>query len=455
MLAFFGIRERGSTWRAEVLGGITTFATMAYIIVLNPAILEKAGIEPGPSTVATILTATFGCLLMGLYANQPIAVAPYMGENAFLAFGLAAYHIGWRERLGTVFVAGILFLLLTLLRIRTWLADAISPSLKHSFAVGIGLFLLWIGLYQTGIVTSFVEGLPASEPFVQDGRLARPDVPVKLGDLRDLRVQLALGGFLAMSLLLYWNVRGALLIGIAVTGFAGYVLGLGAAPARVFAWPWDEQYHLERLAFQLDVQSVLQWSFLPILLTLFLVSFLDTLGTIFALGAAGNMLDEQGRFPDLHKPMLVDSLACVFGALVGTSTSGAYIESAVGIREGARTGLAAVVTGLLFALTLFFIPLFEPLQQLTFAYGPALIVVGMLMFGAARHIDCDDVTELVPALATIAVMVFSFNIANGLTAGLILHPLLKLLCGQWRRLHPGGVLLGLLCAAYYVFGLPH
>jgi AGZA family xanthine/uracil permease-like MFS transporter len=191
------------------------------------------------------------------------------------------------------------------------------------------------------------------------------------------------------------------------------------------------------------------------LLTLFLIGFLDTIGTLYALGSTANMLDAMGNMADVEKPMLVDSLACMFAALVGTTTSGVYIESATGIREGARTGLAAVVTGMLFALTLLFVPLLQPLQKLAFAYGPAMMIVGVLMFGAAKKLDVEDWTELVPALVTIVMMVFTYNIANGLTAGLIVHPALKLLCLRWREIHPGSALLGATCLMYYVFGKLH
>ncbi len=450
---FFRLREHGTTVRVEVLGGVTTFATMAYIIVVNPAILQFAGLPVGPSTVATILVAVFGCLLMGLYANRPLAVAPYMGENAFLAFGLTALGIGWQLRLGAVFVAGLVFVVVTLLRVRTWLADAISASLKHSFAAGIGLFLAFIGLYQTGVVTSFVEGAPAPPPGTE--LLSKPPVPVKIGDLRDTKVLLAVFGFLLTAVLLCRRVTGALLIGMVVTAAAGYALGAGAAPAGVVALPFTGEYSLDPIAFQLDVTGVLRLSFLPILLTLFLMSFLDTLGTLVGVGAAGGMLDERGNFPKAEKPMLVDAVTCVFSAAVGSSTSGAYIESAAGVREGARTGLAAVVTGLLFAVTLFFIPLVQPLQSLAYAYGPALVAVGVLMIGSVRSIDFDDPTEVIPAFVTLAMMVFTYNIANGLTAGLIVHPLVKIAAGRGRELTAGGMALALACLAYYVFGLPH
>jgi adenine/guanine/hypoxanthine permease len=226
---FFQLSEHGTTLRTEVLGGTTTFATMAYIIVVNPAILQFAGLPVGPSTVATILTAAVGSLLMGLYANRPLAVAPYMGENAFIAFGLAAWGVGWQLRLGAVFVSGLVFLLITLLGVRSWLANSISSSMKHSFAVGIGLFLAFVGLYQTGIVTSFVDGLPVP----QTEFLARPDVPVKLGNLRDTKVLLAVFGFFVTAVLLCWRVKGAILLGIVVTAAMGYLAGVGEASAGV------------------------------------------------------------------------------------------------------------------------------------------------------------------------------------------------------------------------------
>jgi AGZA family xanthine/uracil permease-like MFS transporter len=439
----FGLRARGTTVRTEILGGVTTFATMAYIIVVNPAILQHAIVsgQPlpvGPITVATILTAVFGSLLMGLYANRPLAVAPYMGENAFIAFGLTLLGVTWEQRLGAVFVSGLAFVLLTLLGLRSWLANAISPSLKQSFAVGIGLFLAFVGLYLTGIVAS-----------------GAPDVPVKIGDLRQPQVLLAVFGFVVIAVLTCWNLRGAVLLGIVLTAALGYLLGQGQAPERVAALPFIGDYDLAPVALHLDVPGVLRLSFLPVLLTLFLMSFLDTLGTLVGVGAAGGMLDDKGNFPHLERPMLVDALSCVFSALVGSSTSGAFIESAAGVRAGARTGLAAVTVALLFALSLFFIPLVAPLQQLKYAYGPALIAVGVMMMGSVSKIDFADPTEAVPAFATIVMMLFTYNIANGLTAGLILYPLVKLAAGRWRDLNAGSALLGAACLVYYVYGLPH
>ncbi len=423
--------------RSEILGGTTTFLAMAYIIVVNPAILRAAGLPTGASTVATIVVAALGSFLMGVWANRPIAVAPYMGENAFIAFGLAALGVTWQQRLGAVFVSGVIFLIITFVGLRAWLANAISPSLKYSFAAGIGLFLAFIGLNETGIVA------------------AGTGVPVKIGNLRSAEVLLAVAGFIVIVVLLQRRVRGAILIGIAVTAIAGVALGLGHAPRGVFAMPFVGDYSLAPIALKLDVVGVLRLSFLPILLTLFLMSFLDTVGTLVGVGAAGGMLDERGNFPGIERPMTVDAVACIVSGLLGTSTSGAYIESAVGIREGARTGLAAITTAAWFTLALFFIPLVEPLQQLRFAYGPALVAVGVLMLDSVRRIDFSDLTELAPAFATIAMMIFTYNIANGLTAGLVLHPLMKLLTGRRREINGGSAVLALLCLVYYAFGLPH
>ena len=277
---------------------------MAYIIVVNPAILKFAGLPVGPSTVATILVAAIGSLLMGLWANRPIAVAPYMGENAFIAFGLAALGVTWQQRLGAVFISGIAFLIITFAGLRTWLANAISPSLKYSFAVGIGLFLAFIGLNETGIVTKAEA------------------VPVKIGNLRSTEVLLAIGGFIVIMVLMHRRIRGAILIGIVATAIVGLLLGMGHAPTAIVAMPPS----LAPIALHLDIMGVLRISFLPILITLFLMSFLDTLGTLVGVGAAGGMLDEKGNFPNIERPMTVDAVSCMISGLLGTSTSGAYIE---------------------------------------------------------------------------------------------------------------------------------
>jgi AGZA family xanthine/uracil permease-like MFS transporter len=268
-------------------------------------------------------------------------------------------------------------------------------------------------------------------------------------------VLLAVFAVLVTATLLARRVRGAILLGMVATALLGAALGLGAAPKALVTIPFTGDYTLSGLGLAMDVRGALALPMLPVLLTLFLMGFLDTLGTLVGVGAAGGLLDEKGDLPEIEKPMLVDALSCMFAGAVGTTTSGAYIESATGIREGARTGLAAVTTALLFAASLFFVPLIEPLQQLRYAYAPALIVVGILMAGSLRRIDFDDISEALPALATVAMMVFSYNIANGLTAGLLLYPLVKLAAGRWREVSAGSLALAALCAVYYLFGLPH
>ena len=446
----FRLRERGTTVRTEVLGGVTTFATMAYIVVVNPAILAAAGIPIGPSTVATILTAVFGTLLMAFFANRPLGVAPYMGENAFIAFGLASLGIGWQQRLGAVFVAGVVFLLLSAFRGREWLARGISSSMKHAFGVGIGLFLAFIGLYQTGIVTGGGAGMPPAALTGPDGNLTTPAVPVKIGDLHDAKVLLAIAGFVLTAVLVQRRIKGAILLGIASTAAVGIFLGFGRAPTAIFAFPFIGDYSLAPILFKMDVAGILGWVHLPVILTLLVMAFLDTTGTLVGLEASTG--ETTG---DLRRPMIVDALSCCFAACVGTSTSGVYIESAAGIREGARSGLAALVVATLFALSLFFIPLLVPLQQLGFAYGPALLLVGLLMLSAAKGIEFDDLTEVVPAFATIVMMVFTYNIANGLTAGLVLWPVMKVAAGKTKEVTPGAWVLGALCAAYYIWGRGH
>jgi adenine/guanine/hypoxanthine permease len=456
MDSYFKLTERQTDLRTEFLGGMTTFLTMAYIIVVNPAILAFAGIPQGPSTVATIITAAFGCLAMGLYANRPLAVAPYMGENAFIAFGLAALGISWQVRLGAVFISGLGFLALSLLKIRPWLAQSISPSMKHSFAAGIGLFLTMIGLYETGIFVSAVQGMPAAGLLMPDGiTIGAPPVPVKLGNLHDTKVLLAIGGTLLTAALLARKVKGAMLLGISLTALAGLLLGQAEFPKGLFAMPFVGDLSLEPLLFKLNIAEACKLSFLPILLTLFLMSFLDTLSTIVGVGANCGMLDAEGNLTDIEKPMIVDASSCIFSALIGSSTSGAFIESAAGIREGARTGLASVVTAAFFLLCLFIIPALSPLQHLKYAYGPALICVGVLMLGSLKKIDTADFTEAFPAFTTIAMMIFTYSIANGLTAGLVLYAAIKVLTGRGSEVKSGSWLLAAACLTYFVFGLPH
>ncbi len=427
---YFRFEELGTTWRRELVAGVTTFLTMAYIIIVNPAILSAAGIPEGPAMVATVLSAAFGTILMGVYAKRPFAVAPYMGENAFIAYTVVTVlGYTWQTALGAVFLGGVLFTVLTLTGARGWLAGAIPASLKIAFAVGIGLFLAFIGLNDVGVVAIGVPG-----------------APVALGDLSSATPLLALGGLLVMLVLLALRVRGALLIGIAATSVAAFLTGAAPAPSSIVSAPPS----LAETFMKIDLAGALSWGFISVLLTVFVMDFVDTMGTLLGLSYRAGMLDEEGNLPDIEKPMLCDSLATVVGALLGTSTTGTFIESAAGIEEGGRSGMTSVVTGLLFLSALFFAPLLTAVPPS--AYGPVLVVVGMLMLKPVRELPFDDMTELAPAFLTITLMSFTYNLGVGMTAGFVAYPLVKLLAGRVREVPAGMWVLSGLSLVYYAFG---
>jgi adenine/guanine/hypoxanthine permease len=364
---YFEVDRHGTTLGREVVAGLTTFVTMAYIIVVNPKVLEAAGMPFGPAMAATILTAAFGTLAMGLYAKRPFAIAPYMGENAFIVFTVVqVLGYSWQTALGAVFLAGLLFTLLTVFKIRVWLADAIPQSLKVGFAVGVGLFLTFVGLNETGIVRLGVEG-----------------APVHVGDLGQSSVLLAIFGFLFMGWLMIFRMPAAILAGIILVTAIALALGLVPPPDRWMSLPPD----LSPLFLKLDVVGAVTWGMFGVVLTIFVMSFVDTIGTLIALGYKANLVDANGNLPEIEKPMLCDAVTTTIAPLLGTSTSGAYIESATGLQAGGRTGLTAVVTALLFLSALFFAPAFAVVPP--YAYGPALIVVGLLMVAPVTQLNFD------------------------------------------------------------------
>lgn len=427
--AYFDLEAHGTTFRRETVAGVTTFVTMSYIIVVNPAILSTAGIPVGPSMVATILTAIFGTLLMGFYARRPFAVAPYMGENAFIAFTVVQLlGYTWQAALAAMFLAGVLFILLTVARAWPWLVNGIPPCLRYSFAVGIGLFLTFIGLNQTGIVRLGVEG-----------------APVRLGDITSTPVLVSLVGFLIIVGLMILRVRGGILIGILATTLVAYLAGVAQRPTSWLSLPPS----LKPIFWQLDFSALWSLGFLAVVLTILILAFVDTMGTLIGVSVRAGLLDEQGNLPQIERPILADALATTFAAAVGTTTSGAYIESATGIEAGGRTGLTALVTALLFVLALFFAPLVTAIPPQ--AYGPALIVVGVLMVGPITRINFDDFTELVPAFATIALMSFTFNIAVGMTVGFLLYPFCKLVARRGGEIRSGLWVLSALSLVFYLF----
>jgi adenine/guanine/hypoxanthine permease len=427
--SFFQLEKRGTTLGREVIAGLTTFTTMSYIIVVNPAILSAAGIPKDAAFVATVLAAVFGCLLMGLYANRPFAIAPYMGENAFIAYTVCV-QMGykWQTALGAIFLAGVAFVLLTILRLRQWMVDALPLSLRYSFAAGIGLFLTFIGLNQTGIVALGVAG-----------------APVRAGHLTSTPVLVAIAGFVLLVVLVIRKVPGAILLGILITAAIAFLAGIAHPPRQVVSLPPS----LKPVLWQLDLHGALSWHAFPVVLTIFIMAFVDTMGTLIGLSARAGFLDEKGNLPQIERPMLADALATCFSPIIGTTTSGAFVESATGIEDGGRTGLTALVVAACFAMSLFFAPLFTAIPAQ--AYGPALVVVGLFMLEPVTRIDFRDFTESIPAFAVITLMSFTFNIAVGITAGLLLYPLGKVVAGKSAQIKPGMWALAAISLLFFVF----
>ena len=427
--SYFDLSGHGTTVKRELMAGLTTFVTMAYIIIVNPKILEAAGMPFGASMVATILSASFGTVIMGLYANRPFAIAPYMGENAFIAYTVVkVMGASWQTALGAVFIGGVLFTLLTVLKIRSWLADAIPASLKIGFAVGIGFFLAFIGLNEIGIV-----------------RLGSEGAPVRVGDFHQLAVILGVVGFLGMSFLMHRKVRGAILYGILGVTAVAFLLGVVPLPKEWISLPPD----IGPVFLQLDIRGALTWGFVSVILTVFIMGLVDTLGTLIGLAFRANMLDENGNLPEIEKPMLADALSTMAAALLGTTTSGAYIESATGIEVGGRTGLTALVTAGLFLSALFCAPLFSAIPP--FAYGPGLVIVGLLMISPITKLRFDDFSEVVPVFCIVVLMSFTYNVGIGMTAGFIVYPLFKVLTRRSSEVKPGMWVLSALSLMFFLF----
>jgi AGZA family xanthine/uracil permease-like MFS transporter len=401
---------------------------MAYIVIVNPAILSAGGIPKEAGTTATILAALVGTLIMAFYARRPFAVAPYMGENAFIAYTVCiGMGYDWRTALGAVCISGLIFILITAFRIRAWITTAIPDCLKQSFAAGIGFFVMFIGLNETGLVRLGIEG-----------------APVKIGQLSSTGPILAIICVFLIAVFIIRKVPGAILIGILVTTAIAFAIGYSNVPDTFVSSPPS----LAPVFLELDLAGALSFDFLPVILVLFIMAFVDTMGTLIGLSARANLLDEHNNLPEIEKPMMADAVATTTAGLVGTSTTGAFIESAAGIEAGARSGFASLVTALMFVLCLFLAPLFVAVPAV--AYGSALVVVGFLMLAPLRDLRFDDYSELFPSIATIAMMTFTYNIGFGIAAGLITYPVFKLVSGKWRELNAGVWILFLLALLLFV-----
>jgi AGZA family xanthine/uracil permease-like MFS transporter len=432
----FRLHDHPTSVRTEVLGGVTTFTTMAYIIFVNPALLSQAGMDFGAVLTATCLAAGLATCIMGLAADYPIALAPGMGENVFFLTAVLGLGISWQVALAAVFVSGIVFFVLTLLRVRELIIDAIPQALKHAIAVGIGLFIALLGMVSGGIVERAPSG-----------------APLHLAELTRLPTLVALFGLVLTLGLMAQRVRGAILIGILGATWLAWGTGLIRYQGLVDAPP-----SLAPTFLALDLGGLLDLAMLPVIVVFLFMAVFDAIGTLIAIGEQGGFL-RDGRLPRATPALMADSSGTVVGALLGTSTVTAYVESATGVEAGARTGLASLVTGGLFFLALFFSPLARmvgggvhvegaaPLYPMT---APALIVVGSLMARNVRSIEWDDFTESLPAFLVMIGIPFAWSIADGIAFGFISYPLLKLLSGRPREASPLVYALGALFAARYV-----
>lgn len=407
----FALKANGTTVRTEILAGVTTFLTMAYIIFVNPSILAQAGMDFGAVFVATCIAAAAGSLIMGLYANYPVALAPGMGLNAYFAFTVVPQFGGdWRLALGCVFVSGIAFLALSLSPLREWLVNAIPRSLKYGIGAGIGFFLALIGLQNAGIVT------------------AHPVTLVTLGNLGAHGALLAMAGFILLVALYFRRVPGAIMLTIIGVTAAAVLLGLQPLQGVI-----DMPPSLAPTLFEMNLRGAFEIGFVTIIFVFLLVDLLDTTGTLVSVGQRAGMVDEDGKLPRLRKAMVADSTATAIGAALGTSTTTSYIESTAGIESGGRTGLMAVTVGVLFLASLFLAPLAGTVP--VYATAPALVFVACLMARSLADMSWDDITEAVPAMVTALAIPLTYSIASGIGLGIIAYAGIKLASGRWRDLN--------------------
>jgi len=425
----FKLSENGTTIRIEVMAGLTTFLTMAYIIIVNPDIMSTTGMDKGALFVATCLAAAVGCFIMGFFANYPIALAPGLGLNAFFAFGVVGgMGVPWQTALGVIFLSGVFFLIITILPIRAWIINAIPKSLKMSISAGIGLFI--------GVIALEIAGITVDHPATL----------VTLGEVTSIEVILVAVGFVVIVALDRIGMKGAIVIGIVGTTVLAHIFGAASGTAMNFTIP-----SLAPTFLQLDIASAFQVSMISVIIAFLFVDMFDTAGTLIGVSHRAGLLDEDGKLPRMGKALSADSIATITGSLVGSSTVTSYIESAAGVREGGRTGLTAVTVGILFVLALILAPVIGLVPR--FATAPALLFVAVLMVRGLTELDWDDVTEYAPAVLAAVVMPFTFSIAHGIAFGFITYAAAKVLSGRFSEASPAVYILAIGFGLLYGFGL--
>ncbi|MEA3431557.1 MAG: NCS2 family permease [candidate division WOR-3 bacterium] len=435
----FNLKERGSNISTELLAGFVTFMTMAYIIFVNSSLLSKGGVPFEGAVMATVLSAAISCIVMGLFANLPFALAAGMGYNVFFAFTVCGtMQIPWQTALGCVFWDGIIFVIIALSPWRERILKGIPSNLKLAASVGIGIFIAFIGLSGAGII-------------VKD-----PGTMIALGNIKSPSVLLALGGLLFTSFLLAVRVKGALLWGIIAATLAGMLVKSGGvtvtpiphALADIVKLPSGSAF--VSVLMQLDIIGALKLSLLPVIFTFIFFDLFDTLGSMAGLAAKLNILDKDGSFPRAGRVLIVDAFGTLIGSFCGTTTVTTYIESAAGVAEGGRTGLTSIVVGILFLLGLFFAPFARIIPAS--ATAPALVLVGLFMMEPILRINWKDITESLPAFLTIIIMPLTNNISHGLAAGIVSYTLLKLMSGRARDVSWFLYIFTVLFIIYYGFG---
>jgi len=409
---FFKLKEHESNVKAEVIGGITTFLTMAYIIFVNPNILSAAGMDKGALITVTCLAAFFGTILVGLWANVPFAMAPGMGLNAFFTYTLVlGQGVAWQTALGIVFLSGIVFMILTVIGVREKVIKAIPLSLRLAVSAGIGLFITFIGLQNLGLV------------------VANPATLVGIGAFTKPLV-LGLVGLIIIAILEVKKVRGSILIGIVTTTILGIIFGEVQLPKTIMSMPPS----IAPIAFELDIMGALKLSFYGAIFSFMFVDLFDSIGTIVACSYEAGLVEEDGTIKKIDKMLEADAIASIAGAVLGTSTTTTYIESASGIADGGKTGLSAVVTAILFLLALLFTPIIGIVPA--FATAPALIIVGVYMFKNIKKIDFADFEVAIPAFLTIILMPLTYSISIGLSFGFISYVIIAVASGDFKKVSP-------------------
>jgi AGZA family xanthine/uracil permease-like MFS transporter len=407
----FHLKEKDTSIRNEVLGGVTTFMTMAYILAVNPQILGDAGMDKNAVFTATIISSVIAMIAMGLMANLPIALAPGMGLNAFFAYTVViGMGYTWETALTAVFIEGILFIILSLFNVREAIINSIPVNLKYAISVGIGLFIAFIGLKNAEII------------------VGDPNTLLKMGDTNDPAVALALAGIIFTGVLLIFRIKGALIISMLIITLIGIPLGITKMPeGSLISMP--PSLRSTFLAF--DFSSFLQPDLIAVVFTFLFVDVFDTVGTLVGVCSKAKLLDEKGQVPRVKQALLADAIGTTAGALLGTSTITSYIESAAGISAGGRTGFTTLVVALLFLLALFLFPLFNMVPGV--ATAPVLVIVGLFMISPIQNIDLENYTEAIPVFLTIIIMPLSMSISEGIIVGMISHVALMVLTGRWRQ----------------------